>query len=385
VNILFSITYYRPYVSGLTLAASRWAEALTSRGYTVRILCMVGNGRRVICAKPLLRISKGFLSWDWVVKSWRLVQKHDVVVVNLPQFEGVIPAVFAKLFGKRLISIYHCEVELPEGFINSVVQSFLEISNFATLLLSDRVVTYTRDYANSSRVLKSLKVLKKKTEIAYIIPQIPKHRENKALTKKLAKRVGKTDYVVGIAARLAAEKGIEYVFEALPQIQRQIPNTKYQIKIAIAGPTEPVGEEAYKRKIMRLVQKLRSRVVFLGEMKPEDMGSFYRLIDVLVLPSVNSTEAFGMVQIEAMRCGVPVVASNLPGMRVPVQQTGMGLLVPPKDSMKLAQSITSVLTNRDRWRSLGRTLEDHHGGMIVDSKRFIRAVVDDLNSPKHRS
>ena len=153
---------------------------------------------------------------------------------------------------------------MPEGFINSVVQSFLEISNFATLLLSDRVVTYTRDYANSSRVLKSLKVLKKKTEIAYIIPPIPKPRENKALTKKLAKRVGKTDYVVGIAARLAAEKGIEYVFEALPQIQRQIPNTKYQIKIAIAGPTEPVGEEAYKRKIMRLVQKLRSRVVFLG-------------------------------------------------------------------------------------------------------------------------
>ena len=103
MNILFSITYYRPYVSGLTLAASRWAEALTQKGHTVRILCMVGNGRRVICAKPLLRISKGFLSWDWVVKSWRLVQKHDVVVVNLPQFEGVIPAVFAKLFGKRLI------------------------------------------------------------------------------------------------------------------------------------------------------------------------------------------------------------------------------------------------------------------------------------------
>ena len=54
------------------------------------------------------------------------------------------------------------------------------------------------------------------------------------------------------------------------------------------------------------------------------MGSFYTCIDVLVVPSINSTEAFGLVQVEAMMMGVPVVASDLPGVRVPVQKQGWG-------------------------------------------------------------
>ena len=57
-----------------------------------------------------------------------------------------------------------------------------------------------------------------------------------------------------------------------------------------------------------------------------------------------------MVQVEAMLCGVPVVASNLPGVRVPIQRTGMGKIVPPKDSEKLADAIVEVLTHRNSYR-----------------------------------
>ena len=62
-----------------------------------------------------------------------------------------------------------------------------------------------------------------------------------------------------------------------------------------------------------------------------------------MLPSINSTESYGLVQVESMACGTPVVASNLPGVRVPVQMTGMGRLFPPANPSALAEALIGVL------------------------------------------
>ncbi len=340
MNILCSITYFDPYVSGLSIYAKRLAEGLAAKGDKVTILAMSGQARsrsarraEVIVAKPFIKIHKGFLSFDWIVKSWQQVQIHDVVIVHLPQVEGWIPAVFARLLGKRVISIYHCEVVLPNGLFNTIIQTILEIANTVTLLLSHVVVTYTKDYADHSRLLRLVK-----RKVIAIYPPIPMPKVSKSLVLKYKKQIGKSDVVIGVAARLAHEKGIEYLIEAIEQI-------KCQTKIVIAGPMNPVGEEAYKIKIMTLMEKYQKQVVFLGEIAPDQMGSFYTCIDVLVVPSINSTEAFGLVQVEAMMMGVPVVASDLPGVRVPIQKTGMGIVVPIKNSLALSHAITRVVRN----------------------------------------
>lgn len=353
MKILFSLTYYRPYVSGLTLAAARWAEGLAQSGETVTVLAMQHgkslplqeriNRVFVKRASWIVTVSKGFVSLDWWIKSWRLVGVHDVVVINLPQFEGIIPALAAKLRGKRVIAIYHCEVALPPGWINSVIQSLLEVSNFATLWLADCVVTYTKDYARHSRLLTLLRTYGKRN-IFSIVPPVSMPKEKKTLTKKLRSSIGAPSLVVGVAARLASEKGLEYLFEAIPIIQSLRHDKK--VRIVIAGSMDPVGEHAYKNTITKLVKKYKQYVTFLGEIQPKEMGSFYALLDVLVLPSVNSTEAFGLVQVEAMLSGVPVVVSDIPGVRVPVQKTGMGLTVPPKDSDALAKAINMIAENK---------------------------------------
>lgn len=291
------------------------------------------------------KISKGFLSWEWIVRSWRLVREHDAVVVNLPQFEGMIPALMAKLRGKRLVTVYHCEISLPDGFFHTLVQSLMEVSHFLTLLLSDAVVTYTDDYAKHSTVLSAVRRVNKHLTVHAIVPPIPELRENTVLAARLRKRIGKASVVIGVAARLAAEKGMEYLFDAIPGIRKHIKDGG-TVKIAIAGPMEPVGEAAYKARILRLVQTYAREVVFLGAIDPGDMGAFYRCIDVLVLPSVNSTEAFGLVQVEAMNAGIPVVASDLPGVRVPIARTGMGILVPPRDSRALAKAINTIVERK---------------------------------------
>ena len=352
MNILFSTTYYHPYVSGLSLYIRRIAGELAAHSYDINVLCMKHNDSlrdkeiiervSVDRARTVIPLSKGFLSFDFVYQAWVLIKKADVVVINLPQFEGVWVAVFGKIFQKKVIAIYHSEIILPRGFINSIVQSIVEISNMMTLVLADVVVTYTKDFASHSRLLRWVT---QKVEVTF--PPIPVPVVSSALVKKLESRMGDADIRIGVAARLASEKGLEYLFEAIPVIQNAFANKK--IQIVIAGPDAPVGERSYRKKIRRLEKKYKESLVFLGEIDPEKMGAFYALLDVLILPSVNSTETFGMVQVEAMMTGVPVVASNLPGVRIPIAKTGMGIVVPPKDVQAIASATISILRDRRKY------------------------------------
>jgi glycosyltransferase involved in cell wall biosynthesis len=75
---------------------------------------------------------------------------------------------------------------------------------------------------------------------------------------------------------------------------------------------------------------------------------FYRSLDVFLLPSINCYEAFGIVQLEAMKAGVPVIASDLRGVRVPVTLTGCGSIVAPGDPQGLAAAIVDWLGGKNQ-------------------------------------
>jgi glycosyltransferase involved in cell wall biosynthesis len=106
-----------------------------------------------------------------------------------------------------------------------------------------------------------------------------------------------------------------------------------------------VGETLYER-CQPLLRQYRDHVLLLGVLRGDDLVNFYAASDVLVLPSVNYTETFGLVQVEAMLCGTPVVASGLPGVREPTRITGMGRTVPPRDEPGLAAALIDVVQNR---------------------------------------
>lgn len=373
MHLLFSLTYYTPYVSGLTLYVKRLGEALVRKGFSVTVLTMqfdkkcrseeFVNGVEVVRSSYNLKISKGFLSYDWLIKSWQEVKRSDVVIVNLPQFEGIIPALFGKILRKKVISIYHCEVDLPDGIFNTTVEWLLNLNHFISLVLSDKIITYTKDFADFSKLLPFFR-----NKLEYVYPPLMVPKINKRVRKILTDKMDlEGQFVIGVAARLAAEKGIEYLLESVPVINSKFKNQEVKtrsarwpgykdsrpngggIKIAIVGSLDPVGEQQYKDKILKLVDKYKDYVVFLGELKEEEMGSFYSLLDVLVLPSINSTESFGMVQVEAMMMGVPVVVTDLPGVRIPIVKTGMGIIVSVKNSQKLAEAVIKILLNRKKY------------------------------------
>jgi glycosyltransferase involved in cell wall biosynthesis len=89
---------------------------------------------------------------------------------------------------------------------------------------------------------------------------------------------------------------------------------------------------------------------FLGNLSQQQLAAFYPNIDVLVVSSLNSTEAFGLVQVEAMMNNVPCVASDLPGVRQPVLTTGMGRIVPVGDATSISKAIKEIIKDPSKYQ-----------------------------------
>jgi glycosyltransferase involved in cell wall biosynthesis len=117
-----------------------------------------------------------------------------------------------------------------------------------------------------------------------------------------------------------------------------------------AGPYENIiGEEAYAARLAPLFKQYEGTYHRLGLLEGAEFAAFYRNLDVLCMCSLNSTESFGMVQIEAMQSGVPVATCALPGVRQPVMMTGMGEITPIGDHEALAEAIINILRDKEKY------------------------------------
>jgi glycosyltransferase involved in cell wall biosynthesis len=106
--------------------------------------------------------------------------------------------------------------------------------------------------------------------------------------------------------------------------------------------------EHFYQQSLPLIERWQDRVHFLGLIEDEqELADFYSACDVLTLPS--SSECFGLVQVESMLCGTPVIATDIPGAREPVRVTGMGEIVRQRDSLALATAIERVVKDRERY------------------------------------
>jgi glycosyltransferase involved in cell wall biosynthesis len=281
----------------------------------------------------------------------RLALTHDALSIHLPQFDAPGIALRGRIRKIPTVLTYHSDLSLPPTLFNKLANGVINGANELAANLADRIVAYTRDFAENSPFLSRYR-----EKIQVIPPPVEVGRASEVEVQAFRTRYNlEGRKVIGMAARLAAEKGVEYLLEAAPAILEKHPGSRF----LFAGQCENVlGEQAYERKIAPLLTALGDRWTFLGVLQPDAMAAFFKSCDVTVLPSINSTETFGLVQIESMICGTPVVAAGLPGVREPVRITGMGKVVPPRDPVLLAQAILEVLADRPRFiQSAGKIIE----------------------------
>jgi len=356
MRILTALTYYRPHTSGLTIYAERLVKAFARRGHQVTVLTSrfdpalpreeIDEGVRIVRVPVLFHVSKGVIMPGFCWRAWKLLAQNDVVQLHLPQFDAPWVAAGARLLGKPIVVTHHCDLQLPCSPLNGIISAIMGFQNTATAKLANHIVTYTQDYADHSPFISRYK-----EKITAILPpvQLPNGLPEDIHAMALACETAERHPVIGMATRLASEKGVEILLAALPSVLQQYPKAQ----VLFAGQhLNVMGEQAYYERLLPTIRKFEAsaNLKFLGNLNPAQMAAYYPNLDVLVVPSLNYTEAFGLVQIEAMLNNVPCVASALPGVRRPVQMTGMGKVIPIGDSAALAAAIIDILANPQAYR-----------------------------------
>ena len=369
MRILNSLYYYRPHYSGLTVYTERLARHLSNRGHEVTVLTSrydrnlpaieQVDGVTVKRLSVLLKVSKGPIMPSLIYRAIRELRHVDILHLHVPQLDAAPLALLGRLFKVPVVLTYHCDLRLPDSFLNRIAGLLSELANRISVALADVVVANTRDYAEASETLS--KVLHK---VRVIPPPIEIPEPDAGREKELRESLGikPAQELVGMAARLASEKGAEYLAEALPVVLRRFP----EARVLYVGQYEDVlGEEEYGQRLAPILERLGDHWTFLGILDSQDLAAFFSMCDVTVLPSINSTESFGMVQVESMLCGTPVVASDLPGVRQPTNATGMGMTVPPRDSEALAQAIIKVLEQPQAYSRSRAEIEARYAAEII--------------------
>jgi glycosyltransferase involved in cell wall biosynthesis len=359
MRILATLTYYSPHISGLTVYARRLASRLTSRGHRVTVLTSRYSpglpareeidGATVVRSPVLARVSKGVLMPLFPWHAARLVASHDVVHLHLPQFEAGLVAVLAKLFRKPVVVSYQCDIVLPSWRARLLFSWLIGLSHRITCALADSIVAISDDYADGSPLLRRFR-----HKVVSVHPPIelqPASGDGRELRERYNLGDGP---LVGFVGRFAEEKGIDYLVGSVPLVLREVPDARY----VMVGLSDRVPGERVHDRLRPKIDALGSRLVHIGVLTDAELSQFYRTVDVLVLPSINSTESFGMTQVEAMLAGTPVVATDIAGVREAVRITGMGELVPPRDERALAGAIVKVLRNRKRYERPEREIRE---------------------------
>lgn len=274
-----------------------------------------------------------------LLRLYRLMRKGKFQILHTHLFRADLFGLpIGKLAGVPvLVSTVH---NTEDFFSNPLIGFFLRQSyNFA-----HKIITIST--AVKETLVKDIGVALDKIAIIYYGLEIENsHREKTALETDIRQKLGieKQVPLIGTVGRLAVQKGHRYLIEAFPSVKEEFPNAK----LLIVGHDDEGLRENLEGLIARL--GLEGEVFLPGYI---DGASVMNSIEVFVLPSL--WEGLGLVLLEAMAAGKPIVASRVSAIPEIVIDGETGVLIPPKNPKALADAIISMLRDPERSREMGR-------------------------------
>jgi len=223
-----------------------------------------------------------------------------------------------------------------------------------TLNTTKKIIATTNIIKNTSSWLKPVKnkieVIPNGVDLNVFTPNI----SGQEIRQKY--QIDDNESILLFVGRLTFYKGVEYVLQALSIIKKKINNVRLII----------VGKGYLEKQLKALCASLgiEKSVIFAGRVSDNMLPKYYAAADVFVLPSTSIAEGFGIVLLEAMASGKPVVASNVGGIPEVIIDGSSGILVPPRETKDLAESVIHLLSNPAMSRAMG------HEGRIIAEKSY---------------
>lgn len=319
------------------------------------------------------------------------IKKNLLAKVQLPLFVGFQIIYTFWIIKKKNIDIIHAHWSLPQGFVGILCKQLLQIPCITTIHGTDvyrfkfslfknlnAFVINHSDIctANSSATSKMAQTISEAKKIE-IVPM----GVNTSFFKKHIKpgsirgKFGVDGNVILYVGRLIDWKGIDYLINAMPRVIDAVPKTKLFI----------VGSGPLKSDLLKLSERLniKKSIIFIDAVSQSDLIDFYSLADLFVMPSIindkGETEGLGVVLLEAMACGLPVIGTNVGGIRDIIKDGQTGLLARQKDSDDLATKIIRLFSDERLKIKIvenGFKLIEEKFTWDVVSDRFIQIYTD---------
>ena len=339
--------FFYPHIGGVESHVQTLSEKLVDNGHEVTVYTSnfgdlketeVINGVRVIRVKQTRQ-----LFYTPITPSLRKVmgqEKYDVVHAHTPP---PLSAYYAARAVKKskipYVVTYHCDLQLP-GVIGSLATTVYKVSlGRYTFRQTDRIIVHTKTYGATSRILWNFDVS--------VIPSAvnPERFGEDIDSRSVIERHGlHGKKLVLFVGRIVPHKGLDYLIDSAEFTPE---NVSYLI----------VGRGEYLSPLRRKAREkgVDKRIIFAGKVSSKLLPNYYAASDVFVLPSISRLEAFGLVVLEAMASGKPVIISNIPGVTELITDGEEGLHVEPMNAKDLADKINQVLSDEKLGKRMGQT------------------------------
>lgn len=362
---LFSTT------GGIQAFSQRFIEALTSQPLSASIratvkndLCKdspVGTSYQVkVCGQCAPYLRSQYFAWECLQGIWR---ERPALIVSTHLHFGPLAKLAKKAFGVPYVLVAH-GIDAWRMNNESRRRALLD----ADLVLA--VSRYTREWLIQEAGLNADRVK--------ILPNTfsPETFAIRPKPKRLLKKydlLPDTPVILTVCRLADPEryKGYDKIISALPEILREVPNARYLL----------VGKGPDRARIERLITEtgVQDAVILAGFVPDEELVDYYNLCDIFAMPS--KAEGFGIVYLEALACGKPVLAGNKDGSRDAIADGELGILLDPDDIGAIATEIIAVLLRQHSHSNIFRP--DFLRQRVTDLYGFdsFKAIVADRLNP----
>lgn len=362
MKILHTPGRFRPYTGGVENCVFSLSRELAGLGHQVTVLCAnepesvkveLIDGIRVGRLPYIGKIANTNITPGLPLKIMR--EDFDIVHTHLPTpWSADVSAIAAAAKRRPLVLTYYNDI-VGEGFAGRIASLYNRTGLRILLKRAAKIIIIQPDYIRSSPHLKKFH---DKIETIPVGVDLSRFRPDEAETD------GRTLFFLSVLDRHHRYKGLDDLLSAMVAVKEEVPD----VRLVVGGDGGLLS--MYRRMTEEL--GLHDEVEFLGFV-PEDMvAKCYNNSDIFVLPSNSrSQEGFGMVLLEAMACGKPVICTDIVGVAEEVEATGAGLTVEPSNPAQLASAITCLLMDRSEARRMGEA-----GRSLAEEKYGWRKVAE---------
>jgi len=328
--------YYLPDSGGVESVTVSLAKGAVKAGHAVTVVCFektqslpkeVMDGVTVVRAPIAKLVASQPLGWKYLRQCFSLARDADIVHFHAPNMLGALCALIITR-RTRLLVHWHSDV-IDKSWLAYLTRPLEK----ALLYRADCIVATSQVYADSSL---SLQPFSHKTKIVPIGVADPTHIPgDDTLPPELEKRINGREIILAVG-RLVPYKGFGVLLQAVPDL-----SSDSVVVIVGAGPLAEHLRHAIE------AAGIADRVILAGRLSDDALKALYAKAALYCLPSLYRAEAFGVVLLEAMAHGLPIVATEIPGSGVSwVNQHGVsGLNVPVKAPVQLAAACNEILAS----------------------------------------